>query len=438
MPTLLPLFYPDKQFKKVWNFAIYLGTFWCVLVIPVLFVVPTTKLVGWALWIDNFVVALFLMDLLVNMRTAVYVAGEPVSQQTFMLKEYLRGWFVADLLSALPFAYLAESSGYPQYAAALGLLRLVRVLKVPYLFQESSGFMPMGAWARIAVAVCWLTLTINIFSCAWAAVYPNDGIQDDLTFINKAVYWAIMTLSSTGYGDILATNNEGRALASWAMLCGVLFNGFITATMSSILIQANAYRIRQQERLVNLASFFKQFGVPKELQNAIFSYYANSATETTVNNKEIIENLPEAFQKEVMRSINMHMIGQVPLFKDTSAECLAAFATVLISEIFNPGQDIIEHSTIGKEMFFLQHGIVEVLTAEGYPITRLRNNSFFGEMALLGGSSMRTATIRAVTVCDIYRLEKTDFDRIMEQFPAVKNRLTSQSGQRKAPPVTHS
>ena len=186
-----------------------------------------------------------------------------------------------------------------------------------------------------------------------------------------------------------------------------------------------------------LASFFNQFGVPQDLQNAIFSYYAHSATEKAVNSKEIIESLPDAFQKEVLRNINMHMIEQVPLFRGTSTECLAAFASVLISEIFNPGQDIVEYGTIGQEMFFLQHGIVEVLTAEGYPVTRLRNNSFFGEMALLGGIK-RTATIRAVTVCDIYKLEKTDFDRIMEQFPEVRNRLASQSGQRKAPPTTRS
>ncbi|MEO5349468.1 MAG: ion transporter [Magnetococcus sp. YQC-3] len=433
----LPFFYPDKRFKKTWNFTTLLGVFWFALTVPIRLSVPTAEFAEWVQWLDQFFTGMFILDILINMRTAVYVAGEPVTSQKFLLETYMKGWLLVDLLSAIPFGLIAESVGYPQWAPVLGLLRLLRLPKVTRLLKESGDFLPMGTFARAVNMLFWITLAINTVACAWAAVYPNDGSQDVLTFFNKALYWGVTTLSSTGYGDITPSTNDGRVLASTVMLLGVLFNAFITASISSIVFQANAYRLKQQEKLVNLASFFNQFGVPQELQNAIFSYYAHSATEKAVNSKEIIESLPDAFQKEVLRHINMHMIEQVPLFRGTSTECLSAFASVLISDIYNPGQDIVEYGTIGKEMFFLQHGIVEVLTAEGYPVTRLRNNSFFGEMALLGGIK-RTATIRAVTVCDIYRLEKTDFDRIMEQFPEVRNRLASQSGQRKVPPTTRS
>ncbi|MBF0584795.1 MAG: cyclic nucleotide-binding domain-containing protein [Magnetococcales bacterium] len=370
-----------------------------------------------------------------KMRTAVYIAGEPVTNQKFLLEHYLKGWLVIDLLSGLPFGLLAGLTGFPQWAPWLGLLRLLRIPKISHLMKESGSFLPMGPLERMAVTLFWLIFALNTVACVWAATYPNDGSQDYLTFFNKAIYWTAMTLSSTGYGDIVPTDNAGRVVSSVAMLLGVLFNGFIIASISSIVLQANNYRVRQQEKLINLSSFFNQFGVSKELQNAIFSYYAHSATEKNINSKEIIEGLPDAFQRQVLHQINMHMIAQVPLFKGSSTECLSAFAGVLISEIFNPGEEIIEHGTIGQEMFFLQHGVVEVLTAEGYPITRLRNNSFFGEMALLGGIK-RTATIRAVTVCDIYKLDKADFDRIMELFPTVKQRLASQSSQRKAPATT--
>ncbi len=432
----LPFFYPDKRFKRSWNFGIFLGVFWYALTVPIRVVLPTTEFAEWALWLDQLFSVLFIVDIFISMRTAVYVAGEPVSNQKFLLENYLKGWLVADLLSAMPFVAIAISAGYADVAPLAGLLRLLRIPKVPRLLKESGSFLPMGTFERAAIMLFWLTVAINTVACSWAAIYPNDGTMTPPTFFNKALYWSVTTLSSTGYGDITPTDNPGRILASFVMLIGVLFNGFIIASISSIVLQANAYRLKQQEKLVNLASFFNQFGVPKELQNAIFSYYAHSATEKAVNSKEIIESLPDAFQKEVLHKINMHMIEQVPLFKGTSTECLSAFAGVLISEIFNPGQDIIEYGAIGQEMYFLQHGIVEVLTAEGYPVTRLRNNSFFGEMALLGGIK-RTATIRAVTVCDIYKLEKTDFDRIMEQFPDVRARLTSQSSQRKAPPTGH-
>ncbi|MBF0460059.1 MAG: ion transporter [Magnetococcales bacterium] len=432
----LPFFYPDKRFKKSWNFAIFLGVFWYALIVPIKIAMPETIFSDWVSWVDNLFSVLFILDIFINMRTAVYVAGEPVTSQKFLLENYLKGWFLIDLLSAIPFHLIAESVGYTYAAPLFKMLRLLRLPKVSHLLKESGSFLPMGTFERAAIMLFWLIVVINAVGTIWAMTYPNDGTQDGITFFNKALYWSVTTLSSTGYGDITPTTNEGRIVASVVMLLGVLFNGFIIASISSIVLHANAYRLKQQEKLVNLASFFNQFGVPQELQNAIFSYYAHSASEKAVNSKEIIESLPDAFQKQVLHRINMHMIEQVPLFKGTSSDCLSAFASVLISEIFNPGQDIIEFGTIGQEMYFLQHGIVEVLTAEGYPLTRLRNNSFFGEMALLGGIK-RTATIRAITVCDIYKLEKTDFDRIMEQFPDVKNRLMAQSNQRKAPPAAH-
>lgn len=431
----LPCFYPDKRFKKTWNFIIFAGVFWYGMTVPITLSVPSIQLPEWALRVDQLFSVLFILDLFVNMRTAVFLAGEPITSQKFLLENYLKGWLVIDLLSAIPFSSIATAMGYAEWAAALGLFRLLRITKVSQLLRESGNFLPMGTFERASIMLFWLMLAINTVASGWAAVYPNDGTMDNASFFNKALYWSVTTLSSTGYGDITPTTNGGRILAAVVMLLGVLFNGFIIASISSIVLQANAYRLRQQEKLVNLASFFNQFGVPQDLQNSIFSFYAHSATEKSINSKEIIESLPEAFQKQVLQRINMHMIEQVPLFKGTSSECLEAFAGVLISEIFNPGQDIVEYGTIGQEMFFLQHGIVEVLTAEGYPITRLRNNSFFGEMALLGGIK-RTATIRAVTVCDIYKLEKTDFDRIMERFPAVKQRLANQSSQRRAPATT--
>ncbi|MBF0161881.1 MAG: cyclic nucleotide-binding domain-containing protein [Magnetococcales bacterium] len=430
----LPIFYPDKHFKKSWNFLIFLGVFWFALVVPLKLAMLTLVLPPWALWLNQFFAVLFIVDLFINARTAVYVAGEPVTSQKFLLETYLKGWFLADLLSALPLGWIATSLGYGDWAPLVDLLRLLRVPKASMLLKEAGSFLPMGPFARASLVIYWLTLTINTVACVWVVLYPSDGSMDNLSFFNRALYWSVTTLSSTGYGDITPTDNAGRILAATVMLLGVLFNGFIIASLSSIVIQANAYRLKQQEKLVNLASFFNQFKVPQDLQNAIFSYYAHSATEKAVNSKEIIDSLPEDFQKKVLHRINMHMIEQVPLFKGTSPECLSAFAHVLISEIFNPGQDIIEYGTIGQEMFFLQHGIVEVLTGEGYPVTRLRNNSFFGEIALLGGVK-RTATIRAVTICDIYKLAKTDFDRIMDQFPDVKYRLAAQSGQRKVPPA---
>jgi voltage-gated potassium channel len=68
-------------------------------------------------------------------------------------------------------------------------------------------------------------------------------------------------------------------------------------------------------------------------------------------------------------------------------------------------------------MYFIGHGTVEVLSADGRSIyATLTDGDFFGEIALLF-SQPRTASIRALGYCDLYALSKETFDRVLSHYP---------------------
>ncbi len=84
-------------------------------------------------------------------------------------------------------------------------------------------------------------------------------------------------------------------------------------------------------------------------------------------------------------------------------ECLTDMVHCLTTRTLAPHEIIINHGDDGKEMYFLSHGVVEVLTPDGTQVAKLRSGSFFGEVALLKDVT-RNATIKAVTFSDVFVL----------------------------------
>src|SRR5262249_44240729 len=80
------------------------------------------------------------------------------------------------------------------------------------------------------------------------------------------------------------------------------------------------------------------------------------------------------------------------------------------------GETIIRKGEIGREMYLLARGEVEVLDDSGEVVNVLKDGDFFGEIALLM-STPRVANVRARSSCDLFVLDKADFNRILHDHP---------------------
>ena len=87
--------------------------------------------------------------------------------------------------------------------------------------------------------------------------------------------------------------------------------------------------------------------------------------------------------------------------------------------ILTPGDYVFKAADEGKEMYFVVHGNLDVfLKDEKKPFARLSAGDFFGEIALFM-KKPRTATIKAVTYCDLYTLGKNTFDHLVSKYPDI-------------------
>lgn len=85
--------------------------------------------------------------------------------------------------------------------------------------------------------------------------------------------------------------------------------------------------------------------------------------------------------------------------------------------------------TIGTKMYFIQEGIVDIVTAGGEVATSLSDGSYFGEICLLT-NARRVASVRAETYCNLFSLSVEHFNTVLDQYPLVRRTMESIAAER--------
>ena len=153
---------------------------------------------------------------------------------------------IIDLLAVLPtYATLVVPQAQPlMVVRAVRLLRVFRVLKlVRYLAEAETLAVALRASRRKITVFFGGLLTLNLI--IGALIYVIEGEQAGFTSIPVGIYWAIVTTTTVGYGDVVPQTVPGRALAAFAMLLGYSIIAVPTGIVSAELAQA-----RRRPRLI--------------------------------------------------------------------------------------------------------------------------------------------------------------------------------------------
>ena len=123
--------------------------------------------------------------------------------------------------------------------------------------------------------------------------------------------------------------------------------------------------------------------------------------------------------QDVVKYNCQELVESVPFFENASPNFVTAVLTKLKFEVFLKGEYIIHEGTKGDKMYFIQTGVVDVLTHDNEVATRLSGGSHFGEICLLT-DDRRVATIRAATICDLFSLSKQNFQSLLDEYPEMR------------------
>jgi len=163
---------------------------------------------------------------------------------------YARSFFgVVDLLAILPtyLDLLLPGAHYLALLRVLRVLRIFRVLKLAKYIGEANVLMRAmrSSGRKIAVFIFAVVVLVLILG---SLMYLIEGAEHGFTSIPKSVYWAIVTLTTVGYGDISPATPLGQFFASIIMLTGYGIIAVPTAIVTAEMANPSRGGISRRER----------------------------------------------------------------------------------------------------------------------------------------------------------------------------------------------
>ncbi|XP_016110531.1 potassium/sodium hyperpolarization-activated cyclic nucleotide-gated channel 2-like [Sinocyclocheilus grahami] len=447
------IIHPYSDFRFYWDFTMLMFMVGNLIIIPVgitFFKEETTTP-----WIIFNVVSdtFFLMDLVLNFRTGIVYEDntEIILDPEKIKKTYLKTWFVVDFVSSIPVDYIffivekgIDSEVY-KTARALRIVRFTKILSLLRLLRLSRLIRYIHQWEEIfhmtydlasAVMRIFNLIGMMLLLCHWDGCLQflvpmlQDFPSDCWVSLNKmvndswselysfALFKAMSHMLCIGYGRQAPESMSDIWLTMLSMIvgatCYAMFIGHATALIQSL----DSSRRQYQDKYKQVEQYMSFHKLPADFRQKIHDYYEHRYQGKMFDEESILEELNEPLREEIVNFNCRKLVASMPLFANADPNFVTAMLTKLRFEVFQPGDYIIREGTIGKKMYFIQHGVVSVLT-KGSIGMKLSDGSYFGEICLLT-RGRRTASVRADTYCRLYSLSVDNFNEVLEEYPMMR------------------
>lgn len=198
-----------------WDWAVFVVALGALLLVLLeTFLVLTAPTLAVFQWIDNAACGIFFIDVLVRWRRTGWSA------------EFWR-WGWVDLLAAIPFDAAFRT------LQIIRVYRILRVLRVLYKLQELTTGTTLN---ERLLALPGVAVVMIIFSTALMVEAERHAPGATIKSGGDALWWALTTVTTVGYGDTYPVTTEGRIIAAGLMLIGIALFGSISAIVTSKLI----------------------------------------------------------------------------------------------------------------------------------------------------------------------------------------------------------
>lgn len=318
-----------------------------------------------------------------------------------------------DAICALPIDFVFIGWAWRAYFA-LQLRHFLKIGRFVFLGYRCNPLSPIRYGVRLLSFACLFALTIHTIAVVFWVLEPG------VTHYVTALYWAVTTVTTVGYGDVAPTGEGDRMFASFVMIVAVGMTAALTAFATVVLSRRDKRMEKENELKGHMHSMVRYYELPWTDQRSLMAFFPSLLDQQNeAQFSELVAGLPEDQRRHVTAYVNAKFLRHLRVFRRMNDErALLALCAVLNRRLIPERTLIMQQGEVGHEMFFLVRGKatwVYVGPAVGN-IERRPCPSIFGQLALVEHCNRR-ASVVAATPCELLVLVREDYERVVEPHP---------------------
>jgi len=461
-PTFL-IVHPLSRFRKNWDLVMMVVLLYLAVGLPFrMAFFWDLRSLPWEVS-DYALDVFFICDLVLNFNTAYYEA-ELTSQKNLVCtrkeiaKNYLKGWFTLDFVCSVPVEPLlllvaivtgSEMSQSRSAATAtkslklLRLVRLVRLLRMMSILGDSKLWVGMKYSVRevlkfsvfFLVAAHWLACLLYLIAAmqefssnTWTTSIPGleDGLEHESTGAQyiTSLYFAIITMSTIGYGDLTPGSQVEMVFATFSMLMGSSLYTYGVSILSVQIASLSNSKMEFEAEVDQTVDWMQYRKIPQDIQERVINFTdtCNRQVQARFNELYIHSIIPHSISRkitELAKEDILKCIQKHPVLSKLNADYHIMLARAMRSRIYPPQETVYKEGSKPHHMYIIKDGVVEIFDGNMVKKGQKRKGEYFGDVALFS-SQVRRESVFSCTYSLLLLLRRSDFNRMLIRFPQIK------------------
>eukprot|EP00930_Biecheleria_cincta_P028922 TRINITY_DN2012_c1_g3_i1.p1 TRINITY_DN2012_c1_g3~~TRINITY_DN2012_c1_g3_i1.p1 ORF type:complete len:720 (+),score=153.92 TRINITY_DN2012_c1_g3_i1:47-2161(+) len=419
--------------------------------------------------IDRVCDVLFLVDVLLNFRTTYTDREETiVTNGRKMALHYLKTWFLLDFLSSVPWD--SVTAGILPSLQGIRLLKVGKIAKVFKLLRLGKMIRALAGselleWmedqfspkfsqtmGRVVNLIVVTGVTCHWLAC-FLAICDSGSLDDYLQARNgstddpakdqrylAALYWAVTTLTTVGYGDIIPKTDSERMYAMLAMMIGSAFYGYIIGCITSVITDADIERRTFNERMEVVQAWLDfHERMPAILRRRIRRHFKEHFRDKPVaDDATIVSDLSGMLRADTAYFIIHEKVRSNPVFSGLPNSALANLLCCLKKTHAKNDENLVMSGDPGTAMYVIIEGQAQLSVGKQWlPPDRLstddnaslgkdlKDGDSFGEEIIFSLEATYQYTIVAKSAISMYELSKDAFKDCFRNMPELLQQMCS-------------
>ncbi|KRZ29279.1 Potassium voltage-gated channel subfamily H member 7 [Trichinella pseudospiralis] len=400
--------------------------------------------------VDLIVDIMFIVDIIINFRTTyINDNDEVVSHPGKIAIHYFKGWFIIDVVAAVPFDLLLFNANSDETTTLIGLLKTARLLRLVRVCRKLDRYSEYGA-AVLLLLMATFALIAHWLACIWYAIGSAElpYVDNNITWLHHlanhlqtpyngstggpslrsryvtALYFTLSTITSIGFGNVSATTDSEKIFTIVMMILGSLMYASVFGNVSAIIQRLYSGTARYHIEMNRLREFIRFHQVPNPLRQRLEEFFQHAWTYTNgIDMNMVLKQFPECLQADICLHLNRLLLNNCPAFQAASPGCLRALSMRFRTTHAPPGDTLVYKGDVLTALYFIARGSVEILK-DDVVVSILgergerRKEDIFGENPLLHSTVGKSSSyVRALTYCDLHKIFRDDLLCVLDMYP---------------------